>query len=125
MAKVTTHNGATGTTASGMSKYRFAGSPTDQFEHIPAVGECRTMKVTVECVAVGDELVVDGTRHVTKWRVLEAEPGTMAKRPDNDDPQLPYDPQPDDSGPRPEYGDYAEPDPDEDDEGNVTPMFSS
>lgn len=86
-----------GTTAEGFTKYRFSGTPTDQFEHRPEVGEYRTLTVVVECVGEGYDLIADGKRHITKWRVLEA---TLGKRVDRsaDEPELPYDNHDDDYG---------------------------
>lgn len=124
MVKVINHNG-TGGTAEGLTKYRFSGSPTDQFEHRGTVGEVRVMKVTVECVAEGYDQINDGVRHQTKWRVLEAELGTMVERPESD-PELPYD---DEEGKS--YGDYtgedqADTDGEEPDPDNViSPQFSA
>lgn len=101
MAKVIAHNGVTGGTADGFTKYRFSGSPTDQFEHRGEVGEVRSMSVTVECVAEGYDQVADGVRHQTKWRVTNATLGDPVERPA--DPQLSFDE--DDQGAQ--YGDYS------------------
>lgn len=102
MAKVTTFNGSNGT-SDGMTKYRFSGSPTDQFEHRAHVGEVRTMSVTVECTAEGYDQVSDGVRHQTKWRVLEATLGTLVERP-KVEPELPFDSEDEDDT---SYGDYT------------------
>lgn len=129
MARVTAHNGDTHGTADGFTKYRFSGSPTDQFEHRGEVGELRTMTITVECVAEGFDQVNDGVRHQTKWKVLNATLGASVERPA--DPQLDFgDSDGEKSG---EYGDYtdnqAEPDAgeqaDEEPSNVVTPQFSS
>jgi hypothetical protein len=104
MAKVTTFNGTNGT-ADGMTKYRFSGSPTDQFEHRGEVGEMRVMRVTVECVAEGYDQVSDGIRHQTKWKVVNAEIGETVERPAGD-PELPYEGD-DDSADGGSYGDYT------------------
>lgn len=125
MAKVINHNG-TGGTATGMTKFRFSGSPTDQFEHRAKVGEVRVMHVTVECTAEGYDAINDGVRHQTKWRVLEATLGEPVERPG--DPELPlYDH--DEDGQT--YGDYTGEEDQADDEpsddepaGTVTQIFS-
>ncbi|WP_282775814.1 hypothetical protein [Nocardia sp. CC201C] len=106
MAKVITHNGVKGGTAEGFTRYRFSGSPTDQFEHRGEVGELRRMTVTVECVAEGYDQINDGVRHQTKWRVLEASLGDPVERPA--DPELPFDDE--DQAEGDAYGDYSEPD---------------
>ncbi|MFI7527530.1 hypothetical protein [Nocardia salmonicida] len=103
MAKVTNFNGSHGT-SDGMTKYRFSGSPTDQFEHRASVGEVRTMTVTVECTAEGFDAVTDGVRHQTKWRVLEAHLGALVERPDVE-PELPFE---GDAGEGEGYGDYVD-----------------
>ncbi|MRH86037.1 hypothetical protein GFY24_00910 [Nocardia sp. SYP-A9097] len=102
MAKVINHNGVSGGTADGFTKYRFSGSPTDQFEHRGEVGEMRQMTVQVECVAEGYDAINDGVRHQTKWRVLNATLGETIERPE--DPQLAFDGDGEDG----EYGDYAD-----------------
>lgn len=102
MVKVTTFNGTNGT-SDGMTKYRFSGSPTDQFEHRGQVGEVRVMQVTVECTAEGYDQVSDGVRHQTKWRVLEATLGAVVERPDVE-PELPFDGEASDGE---TYGDYT------------------
>lgn len=126
MAKVTSFNGSHGT-SDGMTKYRFSGSPTDQFEHRASVGEVRTMQVTVECTAEGFDAVTDGVRHQTKWRVLEAHLGALVERPDVE-PELPFE---GDAGEAEGYGDYTDEgqadgeDPGEDGDGAVvTKIFS-
>lgn len=105
MAKVTTFNGTNGT-SDGMTKYRFSGSPTDQFEHRGQVGEVRVMQVTVECTAEGYDQVSDGVRHQTKWRVLEAALGAVVERPDVE-PELPFEGEASDGE---NYGDYTDED---------------
>nr|WTA71291.1 hypothetical protein OHB51_35440 [Micromonospora sp. NBC_00855] len=129
MAKVTTFNGSHGT-SDGMTKYRFSGSPTDQFEHRASVGEVRTMQVTVECTAEGFDAVTDGVRHQTKWRVLEAHLGTLVERPDIE-PVLPFDGEDGEDSEDPSYGDYTDEgqadgeDPGDDGDGAVvTKIFS-
>lgn len=103
MAKVTNHNGDKHSTADGFTKYRFSGSPTDQFEHRGEVGEIRRMTVTVECVAEGYDAINDGVRHQTKWKVTEATLGEPVERPT--DPQLDFD---DGKGEGEDYGDYKD-----------------
>ncbi|MGW6376270.1 DUF7171 family protein [Rhodococcus sp. NPDC055112] len=95
-------NGDKGT-VEGMAKYSFMSSPPEQFEHVPTPGEQRVMSVTVECKAVMDEKVDEGVRKHVKWKVVEAEIGSMAKRaPEKpDEPELPYG-----SGEGDDYGDY-------------------
>lgn len=102
MPKVVTFNGTNGT-SDGMTKYRFSGSPTDQFEHRGQVGEVRVMQVTVECTAEGYDQVSDGVRHQTKWRVLEATLGAAVERPDVE-PELPFAGEDEDQA---DYGDYT------------------
>lgn len=95
-------NGDKGT-VEGMAKYSFMSSPPEQFEHIPVPGEQRVMNVTVECKSVTDEKVEEGIRKHVKWKVVEAEIGSMAKRASKpEDPTLPYE-----SGESNEYGDYG------------------
>lgn len=101
MAKVKNHNGASKTTTEGMAKYSFLSSPTSQFEHVPDPGEQRVMSVVVECKSVSDEKVDEGVRKHVKWKVVEAEIGSVAKRAP-EDPTLPYE-----SGANSEYGDYG------------------
>ncbi|MGW4718310.1 DUF7171 family protein [Nocardia sp. NPDC004260] len=104
MAKVTTFNGTKGT-AEGFSRYFFRGSPTDQFEHRPEVGEVRVMSVTVECVASGFDQISDGIRHKSSWKVVNATLGEAVERPAGD-PELPYEGD-DDSADGSSYGDYT------------------
>lgn len=101
MAKVKNHNGEKNSTVEGMAKYSFLSSPTSQFEHVPAPGEQRVMSVTVECKSVSDEKIDEGVRKHVKWKVIEAEIGSVAQRAP-EDPQLPYE-----SGANAEYGDYG------------------
>lgn len=106
-------NGDKGT-VEGMAKYSFQSSPPEQFEHIPTPGERRVMSVVVQCKQVIDEEVDEGIRKHVKWKVVEAEIGTMAKRAatDSNEPELPYDGEGDGA----DYGDYpADASPDESD----------
>lgn len=125
MPKVITFNGTNGT-SDGMTKYRFSGSPTDQFEHRGQVGEVRVMQVTVECTAEGYDAVSDGVRHQTKWRVLEASLGAVVERPDVE-PELPFAGEDQDED-RADYGDYTgeedQADAADGDGASVTNMFS-
>ncbi|MGY4103456.1 DUF7171 family protein [Nocardia sp. R16R-3T] len=120
MAKVTNHNGDNHSTAEGFTKYRFSGSPTDQFEHRGEVGEIRRMSVTVECVAEGYDAINDGVRHQTKWKVTDATLGEPVERPT--DPQLDFG---DSDGE--DYGDYKDtstPDTDEAEDDGTVVAFS-
>lgn len=119
MTKVINHNGAPAGTADGFTKYRFSGSPTDQFEHRGVVGEMRQMTVQVECVAEGYDQVNDGVRHQTKWRVLNATLGAAVERPT--DPQLEF---PEDGTEGQDYGDYSDDAPAEQ-PANVVPVSFS
>ena len=94
-------NGDKGT-VEGMAKYSFMSSPPEQFEHIPVPGERRVMSVTVQCKAVIDEEVDEGIRKHVKWKIVEAEIGSMAKRAETTEPTLDYE-----SGDDGEYGDYG------------------
>ncbi|MDI9914390.1 hypothetical protein [Rhodococcus sp. IEGM 1379] len=94
-------NGDKGT-VEGMAKYSFMSSPPEQFEHIPVPGERRVMSVTVQCKAVIDEEVDEGVRKHVKWKIVEAEIGTMAHRAETTEPTLDYE-----SGESGEYGDYG------------------
>lgn len=129
----------------GGSKWKFAGSPEDLFEHHPQVGEIRVLQVTVECTSVGTEQLASGTRDFAKFAVRETTVGNVGtlkgrKGPDGEIPgQMSIDDDPNEL-PRDEYGDYV-PDaggdhvppaadvlPERDGEGrvpvNVTAMFS-
>lgn len=95
-------NGDKGTTE-GMALYRFTGTPTTQYEHIPEPGERRTMTITVERSAVIEDEIKDGERTIVRWKVIEAELGKpVTKSSASDEPELDYD-----SGANAAYGDYG------------------
>lgn len=106
MARVTNHNGDNHSTAEGFTKFSFRGSPPEQFEHRPEVGEIRTMSVTVECVASGYEQIQEGVRHKTAWRVTNATLGEAIERPA--DPSLFDGDDEDGANSAADYGDYQD-----------------
>lgn len=95
----------------GGSKWKFAGSPEDLFEHHPQVGEIRVLQVTVECTSVGTEQLASGTRDFAKFAVRETTVGNVGtlkgrKGPDGEIPgQTSIDDELD-GEPRAEFGDY-------------------
>lgn len=131
-AKVKKSNGEKGT-AEGFTKFYFSGTPPEQFEHKPEVGEQRTMTVVVECKHSGNEGTDKGVVHQTKWKVVNAEIGSLKPRQEDpalplfpeDEPQQPADEAPADPLPEgPEWGD-AETETSQREDGRGDKIFSS
>lgn len=107
MVEVNTIDGES--TGAGMSKWKFAGSPEDMFEHHPKVGEIRVLTVTVECTSTGTEQLASGTRDFSKWAVRESTVGNVGTLKGKKGPgEIPGQTSIDDElgDPREDYGDY-------------------
>lgn len=113
MAEVHNQQGDSAATAEGMVRYAFSGKAPDQYEYLPEIGETRTMSVQVLCTAHEDKATAnEGIQRIVKFKVVNAEVGTLAKSAP-EDPTLFGDPDGDDA-PNEAYGDYVPSDPDGD-----------
>ncbi|QPO17132.1 hypothetical protein SEA_LILBEANIE_54 [Gordonia phage Lilbeanie] len=85
-AKVINMNGQPAGTDGTLTKYNFVGTPPTMYEHMPEVGEYRTMTVTVECTASGHKKKADGSYPAATWAIREAAIGREVDPPSDVDP---------------------------------------
>lgn len=84
--KVRNQNGAPDGNDGELTRYNFVGTPPTMYEHMPEVGEYRTMTVTVECTAAGHKKKADGSYPAATWAIREAAIGKQVDPPSDVDP---------------------------------------
>ena len=84
--KVRNQNGAPDGNDGELTRYNFVGTPPTMYEHMPEVGEYRTMTVTVECTAAGHKKKADGSYPAATWAIREATIGREVDPPSDVDP---------------------------------------